>query len=574
MNVLMPGFRTNAPRRLPSLLLLMVVPTTTGLACEAGETLDAQAQELRFHSRAPARVDDGNDLVEYVAQCEAVLGPIPEISCDPDHPTPGTRVTKIPVFLNGKLLGFGHEDDATTLAERSAQDRYTCDFPSIGGDFPCTVGSTLIQYENPENPNVQWVGICRGVQRDNPSYDRFIGNGLIGANEKTGEMCFFFGSNRGSEEKPYVLPHLTSEAESSEALRPWLRPKDMPGSCLSCHPNNDPWLLTPWLQPSYMQTVLENPSYPLSLPPDVALEDVLAARFVRPTPTQYKALLPDAPPEGRTTWTEEEIFDENGYLRHRQYRAVGSTYVANEAAGSVGPRTGKKPESWQVSFRERLRLHTAETSCARGCHALGNENFSKLALDSLGAEHASAYVSDMMRIDGSVLSGWMPPYGGSKAEAQQAFARGEATVPAITECPIPKQLQSEPRVNVDCQERVITIAWEYLNDFGEVPGRDDVRFDVAVSDVDLAELDRGVSPAADLEGIAMLEAPGVTIARDVTTDPGTVADYSLEIPFDARRGEWAIDLQPKRFCFEEPDRRPFAYAPPYRVEIDVASECK
>lgn len=137
----------------------------------------------------PAPVDDGNQLPAYVAQCESVLGPVPEISCDPARPAPGTRVTRIPVFVDGRLLGFRTPvpaADQAILARRAAAQDYTCDFPSLGGDFPCSVGSTLVHYQSPDNPNVQWVGLCRGIPTDNPGYDRFVGNGLIGANVKTG----------------------------------------------------------------------------------------------------------------------------------------------------------------------------------------------------------------------------------------------------------------------------------------------------------------------------------------------------------------------------------------------------
>jgi hypothetical protein len=559
-----------------SLSLVFIAPL---LACDAPEAEHAAKMEpvaaVEVRQSQPAPVDDENELVQYVAQCEAVLGKIPQISCDPENPAPGTTVTRIPVFVEGQLLGFGeHEEDRELLEARAQSGDYTCDFPSIGGDFACSVGSTLVSYRNPENPNVQWVGLCRGAEGDRPGYDRFIGNGLIGANEKTGEMCFFFGGNPDPE-KPYALPHLTSDAPSSESLSPWLPPRDMPGSCLSCHPNNDPWVLTPWLMPSYMERVLTRDDYPLSLPAGVELEDVFAASHVKQTEVKHKTLLPEPLPEGRTAWTEEEIFDEMGELVRRQYRAVGSSYVDNEAKGLVKVRTGIRPDSWSVNFRERLQLQSPETSCANGCHALGNDYWGKLAQDSIGNK-ASKYASPMMTTDSAPGFGWMPIYDMPLEQAADAYnGRGEETIPAITECPIPKQVDAEPTVSVTCNATggQVEVQWTYLNDFGDVPGRDDVRFDVAIDEDDTYDLPFGVSTTSEFEGVMIETDEAATVIRDVAADQDGGSNYRMTVPFGAGQSTLSVDLQPKRFCFEEPDRRPFAYAPPHRIIVDLAAAC-
>lgn len=521
--------------------------------------------EPRFRSGQPAPIDDGNDLVSYVAQCEAVLGPIPEISCDPSNPSPGTFVTKIPVIVDGLPLGLSDDRDQSVLLEQRAESgEYVCDFPSIGGDFPCSVGSTLVQYSDPETPWIQWVGLCRGVPTDTPNYDRFIGNGLIGANEKTGEMCFFFGGNP-DRDAPYDLPHLTSAATSAEALSPWLAPLDMPGSCLSCHPNNDPWVMTPWLQPSYMLDVLTDPDYGLRLPDGVELEDLLAARHVRQTPIGLKTMLPEPLPSNRTAWTEEEILGGEGEVLRRQYRAVGSSYVANEARGTVAPRTGSQPGSWRTNFRERLLLQPSESSCSNGCHALANENVVRMGDDSLGTKYATKYLTESMG-HGTPGFAWMPPGSDISSLPQwvQRFEEAEPSIPAITECPIPRRLAFED-VEVSCDGDVARIEWTYANTYGTVPGRDDVRFDVVLSNGADAVDGNGVAQGSPLEGVALEQGTGVLLL-----DVEAAGDaYSVEVPYKGQI-EWSADLQPKRFCFEEPDRRPHAYAVPTRVVVDCS----
>jgi len=560
-------------------VLPIVIGTLFAGACDAPEQEMLVQEEVstavptavEFRSAAPAPVDDQNDLASYIAQCESVLGKIPQISCDPENPAPGTKVTKIPVFVDGLLLGFDEDltaEEQEILAQRAMDSDYSCDFPSIGGDFSCAVGSTLVQYQSEENPNVQWVGLCRGVGEDNPGYDRFIGNGLIGANEKTGEMCFFFGSNPNPQE-PYELPALSSE-QAADAMSPWLPPREMPGSCISCHPNNDPWVLTPWVQPTYMKTTLTNPAYPLELG-GVELEETLAARFIKETPTKYKTKLPTPLPEGRTAWTEEEIFGPEGELVHRQYRPVGSSYVDAEAKGEVRPRTGMKPESWSVNFRDRLRLQEPSSSCANGCHALANEHTLVLAKDSMGTKYASKYLSNLMSDADAPGQGWMPSFGGDLEHWKGMFKDTDFTIPAITECPIPKQVDSTPDTQVMCNEDgsgAVIVEWDYINDYGDVPGRDDVRFDVAFGNGQTPV--SSTSAHSDSEGTIMTESAGNTLLRDLAPEPGT-ASYRLAIPFTGDQDTLTLDLQPKRFCFEEPDRRPFAYAPARHLEIDLTT---
>jgi hypothetical protein len=542
---------------------------------------DEPIRSLANTQDQPAPIDDRNELHAYVAQCEAVLGTIPEIRCDPADPAPGTTVTKIPVFVDGMLLGFGEDLSAREhelLAARAERGRYTCDFPSLGGDFPCSVGSTLVHHHDEDNPNVQWVALCRGVPWDNPNYDRFVDTGLIGSNSETGEMCFFFGHDGRDPEpdqayQPYELPVLSSADPASTNLDPWLPPREMPGSCISCHPNNDPWILTPWLMPSYMGRILEQLEYPRQLPAGVDIDDVMAAREIQPTPKRLQLMLPNPLPAGRTSWTEEEIVNDRGLTVERQYRIVGSSYVSTEAEGTVQPRNDLRPASWGQGFRERIRLMPQSKSCS-GCHAMGNEYWISLASDALGSQLPGAHRSDHLE---QLLPEfhWMTP---SRPYELAQVDADDFTVPAITECPIPKQVDDVPEVRLSCHpveghDGAVRITWEYVNDFGRVPGRDDVRFDVAFGAVAAVPPDLGSSATSEREGVLMDESAGVVVLRDLA--PGeSSSTYQLTLPFDQSQERLQIALQPKRFCFEEPDRRPFAYAPPYTVEVDVAAACR
>lgn len=229
-----------------------------------------------------------------------------------------------------------------------------------------------------------------------------------------------------------------------------------------------------------------------------------------------------------------------------------------------------------------MRLHPLEGSCAGGCHALANEIFSALAHDSLGLTSLSAYRSEALAADGG--HAWMPPGGNHDAgrlrQQVQSYAESEASVPAITECPIPKRLTGPVEFELHCPtsadgpEGSIEVRWHYVNDFGQVPGRDDVRFDVALAfDVD-ADLPLGTRMDDPHEGLGMHAdvAQGIDVVRNLAADGRGGSMYRMRVPMPRGVSERRLDLQPKRFCFEEPDRRPYSHARPMRVRADLDCE--
>jgi hypothetical protein len=137
--------------------------------------------------------------------------------------------------------------------------------------------------------------------------------------------------------------------------------------------------------------------------------------------------------------------------------------------------------------------------------------------------------------------------------APQMVAAARPSIPAITECPIPRPLDTAQLVR---REGYVELTWTYANDYGGVPDRDDIRFDVAFSTTTLTS-HVGVSDAGATEGVRMDSSAQVEVLRDVRSgDDG--ATYVVRLPGEVM----SVKLQPKRYCFEEPDRRPFAYAPP------------
>jgi hypothetical protein len=277
-------------------------------------------------------------------------------------------------------------------------------------------------------------------------------------------------------------------------------------------------------------------------------------------------MLPEPTPAGRSAWSEEEILDAHGEVLRRQYRIVGASYVDNEAQGGVQPRTGQKPETWFVNFRERIQLKPSAGTCSEGCHVMGNEHWINMAHDSLGTKYSIYNTTQMLD---TPLPGheWMI-YGANQPTAAQLDDPNGYTIPAITECPLPKQLISD--VEIDCNQGVAEVRFDYVNDFGGVPGRDDVRFDVAALRTDAQSAAQlGLAAGTRLEGARLADpadGSGDSVVRDLNAADGHGYLYTVRTGPD---GPSTVLLQPKRYCFEEPSRRPFAYAPPRVIDISA-----
>ncbi|MBV1858708.1 MAG: hypothetical protein KUG77_09880, partial [Nannocystaceae bacterium] len=80
----------------------------------------------------------------------------------------------------------------------------------------------------------------------------------------------------------------------------------------------------------------------------------------------------------------------------------------------------------------------------------------------------------------------------------------------------------------------------------------------------------GIAGSSTPEGVKMQSDAGdIKVLRNVAPEPGT-AEYRMVVPFSDDMPLTHVDLQPKRFCFEEPDRRPFAYARPEAVAVEAS----
>ena len=153
--------------------------------------------------------------------------------------------------------------------------------------------------------------------------------------------------------------------------------------------------------------------------------------------------------------------------------------------------------------------------------------------------------------------------------------------PLYTPCPTPESPAEgsavlDPVVDVvaspdrDPRRRALRIRWRYLNSYGQVPARDDVRFDLAIRSQSIADgFGAPGSPAppsmaelraSDAQDPASIASPDGSLIRNVSykghlkwSDPApglTPRDFELLVPVGCARRYW-VRLLPKRFCFDQ-----------------------
>ncbi len=163
----------------------------------------------------------------YVAACEAVLGPVPELTCQ-------TGTTVVPVTATTA--------DGTVRTAESSADLLNgrCDRPSVGG---CGAGTRLGRVDNEQGTH--FVYGCRNYD-DDPAIDQI---NVVATDPGSGVSCFFSTRHRDNAYGTIdVLPHPGSDATVPGSDEPfWYTYDQLLGSpCNECH-DNDALLRNPWV---------------------------------------------------------------------------------------------------------------------------------------------------------------------------------------------------------------------------------------------------------------------------------------------------------------------------------------
>jgi hypothetical protein len=529
-------------------------------------------------------------VTRYGDEARAVFGPISYGNC--------TDITAraLPVEVEGNIvelkpnpnkaghpLEFEHKDAAGNVVKWT--DRIPkCDKPSLAGNVSyCGLNSRLNRVVR---GNVEWLFFCRKStpslevrsdpywQKSNPKFRLF---GTIGFNRQTGEIVFFDGrKDRAGFDwsRPFVPPggHSYSDKDGRAAAEALYDPT-FQIQCYACHDNKNAYVINPHAHQARVGYFGGE-------------SDPRALAF------SLGAYLPETP-----------------RLEGAPFRVIGSAYTSTygvelERARTVRDPTGnctschtlttqitgqrfapdavaKEPWISDPTWAQRLELldetikhlqivkHRTDWALRSGNGKIHPwmvpEDGNDLTPLSPGISSADwRELSDCLWHAGGAECGYQPLY--TPCLAPQAGPQGDGSEPSDAAVAVLDVPEGERGA-----DRTLRVSWKYLNSYGDVPERDDVRFNLAVNQIaippdrkapeaeDYPSMDdtqgKGFAPIygeIGTSGSAMLiqnasyEGHAKWTEPTASTDP---RDFRIDLPGTCNR-RYLLRLLPKRFCFD------------------------
>jgi len=480
-----------------------------------------------------------------------------QIELAPNPNVPGSPLQFKHLDIHGNILGW-----TPTIAK--------CDKPSLaGGVTPCGTSSRIARAVK---GNVEWIALARktyGVQTLSadpywmPSNSSYALIGYIGFNRVSGEVVFFDGTYSGMKfnwNSPTVPPGGTGYSDDAgRAIAAQTYDSTFRIECVACHDNKKPRIITPYIKQARV-------GY---------RDSALATAF------SLGALLPSLPRQ-----------------ENAPYRVVGTSYTAVHAQ----------------TINQARMVDDPGQNC-NVCHGLTNNGTGRFASDAvgkLGTLIGDPGVENSYRTDWALRTGagkivpWMVPDNGNDIStvpltlSDQDWANLKAVIdnppvgalPVFTSAPAPESVVTDAtRVadpfapanfgiavtdNRDGSSeplpKEIHLTWSYLNGFGGVPERDDVRFNVAILEEDIPAGGGNPNPSdfptiSQAEGLQAVEVGNgiytegnIMLLEDLSfaghnqwTDPTpstTPRQYRIDFPAE-RNKRYLIRVLPKRFCFDQ-----------------------
>jgi hypothetical protein len=548
-----------------------------------------------------------NTVTKFGDEARSVFGPIPHADCM------ASEATIVPVQVDGNIvdlrpnteksghpLEFEHRDAAGNVVKWT-EGIPKCDKPSLAGKVTyCGLNSRLNRVVKGD---VEWLFLCRKsnasleVERDaywlrsNPKFARL---GIIGFNRQTGEIVFFDGRKDRSEfdwSEPFVPPGGDSYADrAGRGAAEQIYDPTFQVQCSSCHDNKNPYVIDPHIavaRVGYFSGEEDERAVAFSL-----------GDYLTNIPRQE-----DAP-----------------------FRIIGSGYTSRYNVEIVRARTVRDPTG-NCTTCHTLTTQLTGQRFAADAVALEPWISHPTFIQSVGLKYerhrfarVDAHRTDWARRTGDgKIHPWMVPEAGHDLSAQRPgislvdwrtlsnclWGAGGSECgyrPLYTACPAPgagprgdgfgpREL-STVMVPLPAREtgadRVLRVSWRYLNAYGNVPLRDDVRFNLAIKET-------AVPPSGQVPSVSDYpstdEAKGNTgngmpgnlatsgsaaLIRNASyrghvkfTDPAASTDlreYRVDIPASCNR-RYLVRILPKRFCF---DQTKIAYSDDNHLEyIDI-----
>lgn len=523
-------------------------------------------------------------------EARAVFGAIPDADCtDGAGRSINLEVDGNVVDLRpnpekeGSPLEFEHRNVAGDLVKWTSSIAQ-CDKPSLAGNVTyCGMNSRLTRTSR---GNVVWTTFCRkstlnlGIepdpywQKSNPKFARL---GVIGFNRVSGEIVFFDGREDGSSfdwSGKFVPPGGHSYLDRNGRLEAEvLYDPTFQVQCSACHDNKGPYAITPHMEHSRVGFLggAESP---------------------------------------------QAVFGLSNYLSDRPrselspYRIIGSGYTRIYSFEILQAKTVNDPAGNCTECHTLTTQITGQRFAADAVAqepSIANPNWAQTL--QLRAERMKLREIDSHRTDWARRSGaggifpWMYPVEGNN------LARGSTEIdlidwrelsnclwgaggsecgykPLYTPCPAPgvpsqgdrsvpsgSTISDLPLPHHENPDRALRINWNYLNNYGGVPQRDDVRFNVAVK----MEALSSSGPPVERDYPSVEEATGknatflkgevassgeAVVIQNVSyfghqrfTEPKPSSDlrqFQLDLPAKCNR-RYLARILAKRFCFDQTD---------------------
>ncbi|WP_017996769.1 hypothetical protein [Rhizobium leguminosarum] len=530
----------------------------------------------------------GSDPVtRFGDEARSVFGPIPDGACaGPQSRSLGLEVDGNSVGVEpnvakpGSPLEFAHREAGGQIVKWTSAVA-KCDKPSLAGGVTfCGLNSRIARVKR---NRVEWLFLCRKSSDDlevhaqpywtqtDPRFSRYS---AIGYNEITGEIAFIDGrKDRGVFDWSERFPPPGGQSYQDEMGRreaEELYDKTFEVNCVSCHDNKKPAIIDPHMQQARVGFSGDR-------------HDARTTAFSLGSFFPGRVANVDAP---FRVIGSGYAFAHRGAMRNANAFAIkGHPCFACHSLTTL--ESGRRFAADATGMSPKVRDPTIGQTVA-----IAQE---KAALQMV-RDHRTKWASEFG--EGGIMPWMLPNHGGRLSEGSGQLSASEweqlsacawgsggdicGFRPLFTSCPIPGEsidtfvpfdfsVASQPTVNGN-EHSAIRLTWRYLNGYGAVPERDDVRFDVALKleDIPSSRVSPDISdyPGVDESKSAIALGPGVVVSRTAenyllirnvsfeghrrwTDAPATseTRRYSIAIP-DVCGKRYLFRILPKRFCFE------------------------
>ncbi len=575
---------------------------TTAPQSISAELVDRLNRDILW---APATAS--SDIVTRMGdEARAVFGPIPDVDCGDD------AARTIPLEIDGNIvdlkpnpaktghpLEFEHRDTSGAVVKWTTEIA-ACDKPSLAGNVTyCGMNSRI---SRKLRGSVEWIALCR-KSRDNLEIDpeaywqksdpTFARLGIIGFNRLTGEIVFFDGTKVRQAfdwRKPFVPPGGRSYAdEVGRAVASALYDPGFEIQCSACHDNKSPYVISPHIAQArigYREGARGAAAEAFSLgdylPRTPHAED-LPFRVIG---SVYTAIY------GNDLARAQTVRDPSGTCTECHTLTTGMTgqRLAADAAGR-DPFVAKPDWTELVRIRaEQIKLGQIAGHRTRWASRAGAGGIHPWMVPKEGGRISGA-PPQISESDWQALSNCLWQAGGDECGYRPLYTPCPPPADPLGDSAQPLGLKATigPRPSgLAGADRLLSIAWSYLNDYGDVPERDDVRFNLVVRSMPAPEPGNPPAPAdypvatqARDDGFVPVSrevgASGDAILiRDISyaghrrfTDPipsTTPRPYRIDLPVQCNR-RYLARLLPKRSCFDQTGTRYADKAIPIYADI-------